>query len=264
MLSAPQSLVTEDQIRQFHEEGYFILEKVIPDAVLEAVRNECDRFIAEKDAEMDAKGVDHLGITHKGKRYFIAYSRKTSEVMHNFIFSEIYADICRATLGPDATLFLDQFVVKAGEKGLPFSWHQDSGYLPFDHTPYITCWATLDDVTEENGTVYLLPYSRLGIKTRVTHIKDPALNDMVGYFGKDPGDPVIVPAGSIAVFSSVCFHRSGANLTPNMRRVMLSQYAAGPIIDPSTNKLFLDGVPFLENNINIAGDFQPVAPATAG
>jgi len=256
MSTITQSLVTPEQIKQYHEEGFFILEKVIPDHVLEAVRAECDRFIAEKDAEMEAKGVDHLGITHKGKRYFIAYSRKSSQVMHDFIFSEIYADICRAVIGPDATLFLDQFVVKAGEKGLPFSWHQDSGYLPFDHTPYITCWATLDDVTEENGTVYLLPYSRLGIKTRVTHVKDPQLNDMVGYFGKDPGDPVIVPAGSIAVFSSVCFHRSGANLTPRMRRVMLSQYAAGPIIDPSTNKLFLDGVPFMKDGEVIVGPFQ--------
>jgi ectoine hydroxylase-related dioxygenase (phytanoyl-CoA dioxygenase family) len=242
-----KSFVTPEQVKQFHEEGYFILEKVIADEVLEAVREECNRFIEEKDREMDEKGVDHLGITHKGKRYFIAYTRQKSRIMHDFIFGPIYADICRSVIGSDATLFLDQFVVKAGEKGLPFSWHQDSGYLPFDHAPYVTCWAALDDVTEENGTVYLLPYSRLGIKTRVTHIKDPELNDMVGYFGDDPGIPVIVPAGSIAVFSSVCFHRSGANLTSNMRRVMLSQYAAGPIVDPATNKLFLDGVPFLKD-----------------
>ena len=249
--------ITPEQIQQFHEEGYFILENVIPQETLDAVRKECDHFIAECDREMDEKGVDNLGITHRGRRYFIAYTRKKSKVMYDFIFGEIYADICRAVIGPEATLFLDQFVVKAGEKGLPISWHQDSGYLPFDHTPYITCWATLDDVTEENGTVYLLPYSNLGIKTRVTHIKDPQLNDMVGYFGDDPGIPVIVPAGSIAVFSSVCFHRRGANLTPKMRRVMLSQYAAGPIIDPSTKELFLDGVPFMKDNQIITGPFQP-------
>ena len=254
-----QSLITEAQIRQYHEEGYFILEKVVPDDILEAVREECDAFIAQYDRKMDEQGVDHIGISHKGKRYFIPYSRKTSEVMYNFVFGPIYADICRAVIGPEATLFLDQFVVKAGEKGLPFSWHQDSGYLPFDHDPYITCWATLDDVTEENGTVYLLPYSKLGIKTRVTHIKDPELNDMVGYFGDEPGIPVIVPAGSIAVFSSVCFHRSGANLTPNMRRVMLSQYAAGPIENPATGKLFLDGVPFLKEGKVVTGPFEAEA-----
>ena len=41
---------------------------------------------------------------------------------------------------------------------------------------------------------------------------------MVGYFGDDPGDPVIVPAGSIACFSSTLFSRSGINATDRMRR----------------------------------------------
>jgi hypothetical protein len=54
---------------------------------------------------------------------------------------------------------------------------------------------------------------------------------MVGYFGDDPGVPVIAPAGSIAVFSSVCFHRSGANTTDRTRRVYLAQYSAEPIIN---------------------------------
>ena len=35
-----------------------------------------------------------------------------------------------------------------------------------------------------------------------------------------------VPAGSVAVFSSNCFHRSGANTTQKMRRVYLAQYSA--------------------------------------
>ena len=46
-----------------------------------------------------------------------------------------------------------------------------------------------------------------------------------------PGEPVIVPAGSIAVFSSVCFHRSGANRSPRMRRVYLAQYSPEPILN---------------------------------
>jgi hypothetical protein len=66
-----------------------------------------------------------------------------------------------------------------------------------------------------------------------------------------------VPAGSIAVFSSVCFHRSGANLTANRRRVMLSQYAAGPIVDPGTGKLYLDGVPFLKGDEVVVEPYTP-------
>ena len=48
---------------------------------------------------------------------------------------------------------------------------------------------------------------------------------MVGYFGDDPGDPVIVPAGSIACFSSTVFHRSGGNTTDRVARAYVVQYS---------------------------------------
>jgi ectoine hydroxylase-related dioxygenase (phytanoyl-CoA dioxygenase family) len=139
------------------------------------------------------------------------------------------SEICRATLGANAFLFYEQFVLKAAEKGVHFSWHQDSGYVRAAHKPYVSCWCALDDMSEENGTVYMLPYARAGSRTRVEHVRIGT--DMVGYHGSDPGDPVIVPAGSIAVLSSVCFHRSGANKSARMRRVYLAQYSPEPILN---------------------------------
>lgn len=62
------------------------------------------------------------------------------------------------------------------------------------------------------------------------HVRDKESNDLVGYFGDDPGDPVTVPAGSIACFSSTLFHRSGPNTTDRMRRVYVAQYSAEPIL----------------------------------
>jgi ectoine hydroxylase-related dioxygenase (phytanoyl-CoA dioxygenase family) len=85
-------------------------------------------------------------------------------------------------------------------------------------------------VTEANGTVYLLPYSRAGTRDVVEHVRDADSNDLVGYSGDDPGDPVIVPAGSIACFSSTLLHRSGPNTTDGMRRVYVAQYSAEPIL----------------------------------
>jgi ectoine hydroxylase-related dioxygenase (phytanoyl-CoA dioxygenase family) len=86
---------------------------------------------------------------------------------------------------------------------------------------YVGCWCALDDVSEENGTVYNLPYALVGTKDKIKHVKDEATNDMVGYFGSEPGTPVIAPAGSIAVFSSTCFHRNGFNRTEKTRRAYL-------------------------------------------
>jgi len=141
------------------------------------------------------------------------------------------ADTARAVLGDTVYLFNEQYVVKAAERGMTFGWHQDSGYIPFPHPPYLTCWIPLDDVTEANGTVYLLPYPRAGARGVVEHRRDNKTNDLVGYFGHDPGDPVIAPAGSLVCFSSTLLHRGGPNTTDDPRRVFIAQYSAEPILD---------------------------------
>lgn len=231
-MTVTPAMITEKQRQQYHEEGYFILEGVIPPADLAMLREECDMFIAKIDAEMEQRGIETNGISHKGNRYFISNRYKESARLDTFLFGDLMAEVCKATLGDEAYLFHEQFVVKAAEKGMKFAWHQDSGYVGFPHRPYLTCWCTLDDVTEENGTVYILPYSRAGTTNLIEHKREEGTNDLVGYHGDDPGIPVIAPAGSIAVFSSLTLHRSGRNQTQNARRIYLPQYSAEPIIRP--------------------------------
>jgi ectoine hydroxylase-related dioxygenase (phytanoyl-CoA dioxygenase family) len=255
------SIVTQAHIDQYNDRGFFVLERVIPAHHLDMLREECARYIGMIEAEMDRQGADVIGINHRGRRYFISNRYKESPYIASFIFSEVMADICRATLGPNAYLFHEQYVVKAAEKGMKFGWHQDSGYVGYDHKPYLTCWCTLDDVTIENGTVFMLPYERAGTRTWVKHTREEDTNDLLGYFGNDPGEPVIAPAGSIACFSSVCFHRSGMNATNRMRRIYLPQYSAEPIIRPDGKTLHAFAEPFLKDGQIVADIDQSAVEA---
>jgi ectoine hydroxylase-related dioxygenase (phytanoyl-CoA dioxygenase family) len=221
--------LTDEHVRRFHEDGFFVLENVLPRHDLQALRTECQRFVDDREAQMDRLGVDVLDLDHRGRRYFVpAYHR--SAVIRRFLSSELMCRIARATLGETVYVFNEQFVVKAAERGLHFGWHQDSGFIDYPHTPYLTCWITLDDVTEANGTVYLLPYSRAGTREVVPHVREEKMNDLIGYRGPDPGVPVVAPAGSIACFSSTVLHRSGPNTTDRMRRIYLAQYSTQPIL----------------------------------
>ncbi|MCW8130499.1 MAG: phytanoyl-CoA dioxygenase family protein [Planctomycetota bacterium] len=226
--------ITEEQKRQYREEGFFILKNVIPPEHLQILREECQASIERINAEMDRKGENVQGINHRDNRYFITHPSNERPRLFEFSFSELMAEICRATIGDDAWFFWEQYVVKAAEKGMKFGWHQDSGYVGVDipHKPYVTCWCALDDMSEENGTAYILPFSRAGTRTVVQHRREEGSNDLIGYFGSDPGDPVLVPAGSIAVFSSFTFHRSGFNRTPRWRRVYLAQYSGEIVLKP--------------------------------
>jgi ectoine hydroxylase-related dioxygenase (phytanoyl-CoA dioxygenase family) len=241
-----KSLITEAQKQLFRDEGYMMLERIVPEKHVQLMRDKCQGFIDEADAHMTAKGIERDGLNAKGKRYFLGYAYQKQPELGRFVFSELMADICRATIGDEAYLFWDQYVVKGTDKDSSFSWHQDSGFVHLDCPMYLTCWVTLDDVTLENGTVYLLPYSTAGIRSVVNHIKDPRTNDLVGYFGKEPGIPAVLPAGSIAVFSSYVFHRSGPNLTDKLRRVYLPQYSSGVILKKDGTP-HGQAVPFLKN-----------------
>ncbi len=221
--------VTPEHARRFREDGFFVLEDAVREGDLETLRGECQHAIDERDREMDRLGVDTLDLDRRGSRYFVhAFGKRPA--VERFLSSDLMVQIAQAALGNNVYLFNEQYVVKAAEQGMSFSWHQDSGFIDDSHRPYLTCWIALDDVTEANGTVYLLPYARAGTRDVVKHTRDEETNDLVGYTGDDPGDPVIVPAGSIACFSSTLFHRSGPNTTDHMRRVYVAQYSAEPIL----------------------------------
>lgn len=240
--------ITDEQKKKYQEDGFFILDKVIPDRNLEILRSECSELIRLQDEEMNSRNTDMLNLSRKNSRYFVFLAYKDRPELGEFIFSSLMAEICRATIGPNAMLFWEQFVVKGTEKkGAEFGWHQDSGYVDYIHKPYVNAWIPLDDVNEENGTVYLLPYSLAGTREKVEHKPVPNSNDRVGYFGTEPGTPAICRAGSIVVFSSTVFHRSGSNLTDKMRRAWAIQYSPEPIYEADGS---LKGLaePFLVDN----------------
>jgi len=250
------SIVSQEQIEQFHKDGFFILEAIIPEAVLNDLRDECMRFIDAFDREMEAKGVQKDGINHYKKRYFVGNRSSESPIMQNFLFSDLMADVTRSVLGDSVYLFVEQYVVKAADSNNKFNWHQDSGYVGHAHTPYLSCWCALDDMSVENGTIYVLPYSRDGRNSAdelIEHEILDATNDKVGYHGDDPGDAVIVPAGSIVAFSSRTFHRSGANTTDQYRRSYLCQYSPEPIMNKEGTALWQRAEPFFVDGKRVAG-----------
>ena len=104
----------------------------------------------------------------------------------------------------------------------------------FDHRPYLTVWMALDDATEANGCVHVLPRDLDADQSLVAHRRAEDGKEKIGYDGPDPGVPVVVPAGAVVAFSSTTLHRSGGNTTDRRRRAYLAQYSDGPILDPAT------------------------------
>ena len=245
-------IVSQSLVEQYREEGFCVLPAAINAGPLSMLREECAYFVGYMDALLDERRVTSMGITHRGQRYFISNRFRQSRQVTSFLFNELMADVTRSLLGDSVFLFNEQWVVKGPERGMRFSWHQDSGYVKFGdpantHRPYLSCWCALDDVDESNGTAYLLPHSRGHTRGVIhDHHQEEGSNDLVGYSGDDPGIPIVAPAGSIACFTSFNLHRSGANRSAASRRVYLAQYTADPLRS-SDGSLWRLAVPFIAN-----------------
>ncbi len=252
-------LISPEQIQQFKKDGYFILENGVTEEQLEALRRECQRVVEAYEAEMQTRDATNTAITHYMKRYFIDNRGNDTPVITDFLGSDLMADVCRAVLGENAYLFNEQYVVKAAEVSTKFGWHQDSGYIGHYHPPYLLCWCALDDMTIDNGTIHVLPYQRakMAPEDLFEHKPEEGTRDMIGYYGDDPGIPILVPAGSILVFSSRLFHRSGSNTTDVLRRAYMAQFSAAPIMNLKGTKLHSKAIPVLKNGARIA----PVWPS---
>ncbi|MFW5830568.1 MAG: phytanoyl-CoA dioxygenase family protein, partial [Planctomycetota bacterium] len=161
--------LSDEHCRQFREQGFCILPDCVPPEHLAILRGACEDAMAATDRRLDAEGTDVSGINHRGKRYFSTNTSLLHPELFDFIHSELMADSCRRLIGPDAWVFHEQYVVKCPGGESSFSWHQDSGYVGADtpHRPYLTCWVALDEITADNGTVFMLPYERAGVRERV-------------------------------------------------------------------------------------------------
>ena len=247
--------VSDAQKRQFEEQGFFVMEGVIPPEHLEMMREESANLQAQVDEKADREGRPRTT-----KYFFSVWDQPEGENpvkdqarahIRQFVFGPLMEGIVRDLLGENAYFVFEQFVVKAAEKGGTFAWHQDSAYVSTPHPPFLTCWCTLDAVNEENGTVSVLPYDRAGTRGLVPHTKLEHDFDLVGYRGDDPGELVIAPAGSIAIFSSHVLHRSGSNTTPRQRRVYLPQYSSQPVLKEDGTPYYI-AEPFLKDGRNVA------------
>lgn len=264
--------VTTAMREQYESEGYFILDGILGRDQLNLLRNGAQyatNKMEQKLAALRRRPQANISADDKRfleffgkKRYFVPGYRNNpdyfdEDILSNrpdlrpFLFSDVMADICRATIGDQAYFFWEQYAIKGADPGTTFAWHQDSGYVHENHDPYLTCWIALDDITEANGPVYILPYSRSGIRSYVRHIEDPKTGEYVCYFGSDQGIPVTVPAGTIVCFSSVLLHRSSANLTSKLRRSYIAQYSPSIIMNKEGTEPHGLFEKFLENGSSV-------------
>lgn len=218
----PFRRLSDEQVAQFDRDGYVVVDDLVDVATRHAVTAEIDGFEAEVEAFLKTQPDERMTIAEAGALTFTVHIAARSPVLRALVSSPAMTDLCHDLIGPDVNLYWDQAVYKKPEKPRRFPWHQDNGYTFIEPQQYLTVWLALTDATLDNGCPHVAPgLHRLG--TLAHHYVAP-----LGYecFESPPAEEIApVKAGGAVVFSSLMPHLTGPNLTDEVRKAYIVQYA---------------------------------------
>ena len=137
-------------------------------------------------------------------------------------------DRIESLIGPDINLQHSKLNMKPAHAGSPVEWHQDLAYFPHTNDDLVTTLIYLDDATEENGCLQVLPRHH-------HHFFDHTGPDgtFAGMITEDlnedrVGRPRLLaaPAGSAIFMHCVLPHSSLPNRSTQQRRTLIFEYRA--------------------------------------
>lgn len=223
--------LTQDQIHQYRNDGYVILENRVPGAVMDGVRAEIarltelargmtasdDRIDLEDSHQPDAPRVRRV------KRPDLQ-SRPIADLMYS---DHILAPV-RDLIGPDVRLQTTKLNMKSAGYGAAVEWHQDWAFYPYTNDDVLAVGLIIDDMDLDNGPLMVLPGTHKG--PVLNHHHDGVFCGAVDLAaeGLDMADavPLMGPAGSISIHHARVLHGSALNTSARDRRIIFYEMMA--------------------------------------
>ena len=221
----------KEQIARYEQDGYVIVEDVLSESELETLRTRTED-IATGRVDVPERILEFEPGTATGERRLESLRKineggKFDDVLGAHAHHPVILDIVTDLLGPDIKLYGDQCFVKP-PGGIEKTYHQDSPYFTIEPMALVTAWAALDDVTLENGCMYVVPGSQRNGPLEHSEAwmvggrQDMKIPDSA--FDRATEQPITMKAGSVSFHHSLILHRSGPNETPHFRRGYATHY----------------------------------------
>ncbi|MDZ4742072.1 MAG: phytanoyl-CoA dioxygenase family protein [Verrucomicrobiota bacterium] len=213
--------ISDQDVEFYKENGYLMLGKVMSDETLEKFR----ALIPTLPKRPEDKGT-----------FFYTQLRGKHPLIMDFATEGNQIEAMKKLIGPNLRCWFDQFVVKAPDTAdkarNTFPWHQDNGYGGLEPGTNITVWFALDDVTPDNGCVWVVPGSHK--KGLIPHIKKSEDSWHIEVDVEGNGTPANLKAGEAIAFTGYTLHRSLQNQTNNDRRAFFLEYCDADALDKGT------------------------------
>ena len=243
-------MLTKEQTDQFWRDGYLIVPNAVTPEQLAALRQEISGWVEESrahsapfgEATVDGRPRFDMGAEHAPDKPALRRVNNPSdvssafeEVMRNAATVDMIADL----IGPNVKFHHCKINLKLPGSHTEVGYHQDYAYTPHTNDDIITALLLLDDMTEENGCLKVVPGTHKGAihslfeGDRFTgFIKADVEQDM-----KAKEVSITGPAGSVCLMHTRLAHGSDANRSSHSRGLYICVYTAADAFPLARNPM---------------------------
>lgn len=235
--------ITPDEVRQYREQGYLVLEDVLTEEEVASLEPWFDHFISGQEPGMGKDFCDMSQPYGTPVEEFLLVNAMLPSTyrpeLKNNIFFQVAQNIAdQLYVEGTARMDYEQFLAKKPNKTkAEFAMHQDLGYWPkTDNTWTATFSLALNDATIQNGCLQVIPGTNKESELRPHRPKDygsHAGDDMdrsdshTLVIESRPDDkPVFLPVkrGSVTIHDERIVHGSGGNYTDGWRKTYVMAF----------------------------------------
>ena len=223
--------LTQSQIEHFKTNGHVILPSVfgetdlreIDQAIRDLTKQAIESGKPEKVLELEPEPVNGKCVPRRIYNPFHQH-----DAFRKLATDDRILDRIESLIGPNISLHHSKLNMKPAKVGSVVEWHQDLAYFPHTNDDLVTTLVYLDEATEENGCLQVLPKHH-------THYFEHRLADgsfagMITETIDDGrhGNPVPLPAaaGSVIFMHCITPHSSLPNRSNEGRRTLIFEYRA--------------------------------------
>lgn len=211
------------------DDGYVVVPELINEDEVASIHNEIDRFrggdypISNSEDNSELDGILCVHFPHW-------VSEPTLELVTHPRIAAVLAEVTGAHIPFwDGRVKCMQSMLFLKPPGFPGqAWHQDERFIPTRDRSLIAAWIALDDATEANGCLRVVPGShRSGrIWPTASHSEPDEFDPSDEAQGVDDGSEILVEmkAGDVLFFNGYLLHRSKMNRSVTTRRALVNHY----------------------------------------
>lgn len=217
------------EIQNYHEQGYVVLQDVFTkEEVSELSTILKTKTVEQLKSLLPQDAFDRLtNIGTDSPRFWseipaVQYINKLSGEAVNALKKDRIINALNYIIGPDVKCIQSIFFIKSpGSAGTP--WHQDETYLPTRDKSLTAVWIALNEASDINGAVDIIPESH---KSGILYNLDPTdLSRNIEKIGDftivDKTIQLCAKAGDVVFFNGYSLHSSGYNRSKNFFRESL-------------------------------------------